>query len=235
LTEARSIVGESHVSTDATLLDASAIATFPTNAKPAAIVQPASTAEVQSLVRLARRYGQPLYPVSRGRNWGFGFRVPTIDRAVIVDLGRMNRIVELDAELAYVSVEPGVTFLQLHDELAARAAGMFFPAGGGPSDGSLIGNLVERGDGVGPYGDRASHACGLEVVLPTGEIVRTGSARYRRDGCRHLSRSAAGPGLDELFLQSRWGIVTRATFWLRPKPVTLRAFAASVRSTECRP
>jgi 4-cresol dehydrogenase (hydroxylating) len=232
LTGARSIVGDPYVSTDKELLNASATATFRTSATPAAIVRPASTHEVQRLVLLARRCGQPLYPVSGGRNWGFGSRVPTVDGAVIVDLERMNRLVELDVELAYVSVEPGVTFLQLHDELAAHAPGLFLPAGGGPSDASLIGNLVERGDGVGPYGDRASHACGLEVVLPTGELVRTGPSRHAGDACRHLSRRAAGPGLDELFLQSRWGIVTRATFWLRPKPVALRAFVASVRDTD---
>src|SRR5262245_15443968 len=112
LTEARSIVGSSQVSTNKDLLDAIAIATFCTSARPSAIVWPASTEEVQRLVLLARRCAQPLYPVSRGRNWGFGSRVPTVDGAVVVDLARMNRILELDVELAYVRVQPGVTFLE---------------------------------------------------------------------------------------------------------------------------
>jgi 4-cresol dehydrogenase (hydroxylating) len=232
LSEARSVVGSSQVSTDLDLLNASAIATFATTTRPSAIVWPASAEEVRRLVLLARRHGQPLYPVSRGRNWGFGSRVPTVDGAILVDLQRMNRIVGLDVDLAHVSLEPGVTFLELYEDLAARATDLFLPAGGGPSDASVIGNLVERGDGVGPYGDRASHACALEVVLPTGELVLTGPARHAGNACAHLSQRTAGPGLHELFLQSRWGIVTRATFWLRPKPVTLRAFTASVSGTE---
>ena len=63
----------------------------------------------------------PIYPISTGKNWGYGSRVPLHD-GVLVDLGRMNRIVDFDEELAYVTIEPGVTQRQLHAFLQERGA-----------------------------------------------------------------------------------------------------------------
>src|SRR5262249_62028877 len=79
-----------------------------------AIVRPATRGEVQHCVRVADRFAVPLYAVSSGKNWGYGSRVPAFDGSVVLDLGRLNRIIELDEELAYVVVEPGVSQRQLH-------------------------------------------------------------------------------------------------------------------------
>jgi 4-cresol dehydrogenase (hydroxylating) flavoprotein subunit len=89
---------------------------------------------------------------------------------------------------------------------------------GGPPDASLVGNALERGDGVGRYGDRLLHACELEVVLPTGECIHTGLGRYGGALAGPVHRYGVGPVLDGFFSQSNFGIVTRATFWLAPKP-----------------
>src|SRR4051812_21165436 len=83
--------------------------TFPTRARVPAIVRPGSTADVQAVLRIAQRTGVPVYPVSTGRNWGYGSRVPVED-AVVVDLGRLRAISGFDARMARVTVEPGVTF-----------------------------------------------------------------------------------------------------------------------------
>src|SRR5439155_6009065 len=85
--------------------------------RPAAVLYPVSTEEVQQIVRIAAKYETPLYPISRGNNWGYGDACAVSDNQVIVDLRRMNKIIEVNAELAYAVVEPGVTQQQLYEHL----------------------------------------------------------------------------------------------------------------------
>src|SRR5690606_5593013 len=89
------------------------------------------------------------------------------------DLSRMDRVVEFDAELGVVTLEPGVTQRGLRDYLEARGSGYLVPVhGGGPSC-SLIGNALERGYGITPYTDHFAAVMALEAVLANGEIYRT--------------------------------------------------------------
>jgi 4-cresol dehydrogenase (hydroxylating) len=213
----RALIGEAHVSTDEPALERAATATFPTAARVAAVLRPADTAEVAGCVRIAHELSVPLHPVSRGRNWGYGSRVPPRD-AVVLELGRLDRIVDFDEHLAYVTVEPGVTFRALARYLRSCRARVFASVTGGTGEGSVIGNALERGDGAGPLGDRFGHACGLEVVLPTGEIVHTGFARFPGATVAPLARWGVGPSLDGLFSQSGLGVVTKMTVWLAPYP-----------------
>ncbi|NJL24240.1 MAG: FAD-dependent oxidoreductase [Calothrix sp. SM1_5_4] len=76
--------------------------------------------ETCALVRIAARYGLPLHPVSRGRNWGYGDACAPTDHQVIVDLSRMNRILEFDAELGYARIEAGVSQGDLYNYLVER-------------------------------------------------------------------------------------------------------------------
>ena len=62
------------------------------------VLMPASTKEVQALVQTANRYGTPLYPISTGKNWGLGSRLPIQDQCAVVELSRMNRIIEVNEE-----------------------------------------------------------------------------------------------------------------------------------------
>lgn len=217
----RELIGDEHVWADETRLAAAATATFPTQQRVAAQLRPADTSQVQACVRVAHELGIPLHAVSRGRNWGYGSRVPHRDGAVVLDLARLDRIVDFDERLAYVTVEPGVTFRQLSTFLRSCRARVFASVVGGTGDGSVLANALERGDGSGPLGDRFGHVCGLEVVLPTGELVHTGYARFPGAHAAPLSKWGAGPYLDGLFSQSGLGIVTRATIWLAPYPKSL--------------
>src|ERR1700744_1263135 len=99
----RAAVGPEHVLTDPAALASAMTATFATSAGVPAIVRPASREEVQACFRVANRFRVPLYPTSRGKNWGFGSRVPAADGCVVLDLGRMNRVVDFDETLAYVT------------------------------------------------------------------------------------------------------------------------------------
>jgi len=100
---------------------------------PAAL-QPRSEADVAGIVRIANSRQVPLYTISTGHNWGYGSAIPVHDGCVILDLSRMDRILEMDAELGLVTIEPGVTQKQLFDYLNARNLNFFVPTtGAGPT------------------------------------------------------------------------------------------------------
>jgi 4-cresol dehydrogenase (hydroxylating) len=151
---------------------------------------------------------------------------------VLLDLGRLNRIIELDEELAYVTIEPGVTQRQLFEFLRARGSRLWMDATGASPDCSIIGNTMERGFGHTPMGDHCGHSCAYEVVLPTGELVRTGFGRFDASNAGALPRWGVGPSLDGLFSQSNFGIVTRMSVWLMPEPECFRAFFFMARTAD---
>jgi 4-cresol dehydrogenase (hydroxylating) len=218
------VVGPEHVISDpATLRDAET-ATFTTTRHVPLILRPGDRHQVQACLRIANEREIPVYPISTGRNWGYGSKVPATDGNVIVDLGRMNRIVDFSEDLAYVTVEPGVTQQQLFDFLRASGSRLWMDATGARPDCSLIGNTMERGFGHTPYGDHFAHVCGLEVVLPTGECIETGFSRFAAASTGPLYRWGLGPALDGLFTQSNFGIVTRMSIWLMPAPEHFEAF-----------
>jgi 4-cresol dehydrogenase (hydroxylating) flavoprotein subunit len=219
-----SIVGDAHVVEDARARTAAATATFETRTRVPLIVRPGTRAEVQACVRVAHTHGIPLYPVSSGLNWGYGSAVPASDGNVVLDLGRLRRIVDFNETLGYVTVEPGVTQQQLFDFLRARGSQLWMDATGTSPKASLVGNTMERGFGHTPYGDHFAHVCALEVVLGDGTCIDTGFARFGQTVTAPVYRWGLGPVLDGLFTQSNLGIVTRMTIWLMPAPERFQAF-----------
>jgi 4-cresol dehydrogenase (hydroxylating) flavoprotein subunit len=217
------LLGPDHLVQDTDVLDAASTTTFDTRSRAQAVLQPANRAEVQACVRIANRYRVPIYPISSGRNWGYGSRVP-VQHGVLLDLRRLNRILEFDEELAYVTIEPGVTQRQLHEFLRQRNSRLWMDATGASPDCSIIGNTMERGFGHTPMGDHCHNACAFEVVLPTGDCVQTGFARFGANQPGALGRWGVGPSLDGLFSQSNLGIVTRMAVWLMPQPESFAAF-----------
>ena len=140
--------------------------------EPAAAVAPASTEEVQAIVRLANAHKIPFWPISRGKNFGYGGSAPRMSGTVVLDLGRMRRILEVNERLAYCILEPGVGFYDLHEYLTSRKIRLWMSIPGN-GWGSVIGNALERGFSATPYGDHTAQMCGMEVVLPSGDLVRT--------------------------------------------------------------
>ncbi|AXK81045.1 FAD-binding oxidoreductase [Pseudolabrys taiwanensis] len=195
--------------------------------RPAGVVYPASTAEVQTIVRAANTHKVPLYPVSTGNNIGLGSRSASKAGQVIVDLGRkMNRILEINDRLAYCVVEPGVTYQAITDELMRRGGQLMLDVTSGPPQGGPLGNALDKGAGYTPYFDHFGFACGMEVVLGNGEVLRTGDGSIDSDKLVnwHTSKYSFGPILDGLFTQSNYGIVTRMGFWLMPRPPAVQSF-----------
>src|SRR5262245_56982322 len=138
------VIGNDHVIHDSATLDLASTATFATRPRVHAILRPASREEVQQCVRIANRLRVPIFPISSGKNWGYGSRVPTQD-GVLLELGRLNRILDFDEQLGYVTLEPGVTQAQLYAFLRERQSGLWMDATGASPDCSIIGNTLERG------------------------------------------------------------------------------------------
>ncbi len=227
-TELESALGPERVAGDRAALDRAARSTTPFPSRPRLIVRPSTAEEVAAVVRTAARHGVSLHPVSAGRNWGYSDACAPVEGAVLVDLSGMNRILEVNAELAYAVVEPGVTQGQLADHLKKQGLPLRLDAVGSGPDASLVGNLLERGFGHGTYGDRCACACDLEIVLADGTIFRTGFGGYAEARAAAVHRWGIGPWLDGLFTQSNLGIVTRATIWLAPEPHAAAYFVVSV-------
>jgi 4-cresol dehydrogenase (hydroxylating) len=232
----RAQVGVDNVWCDDERLDRCARSTAPTGRRPAAVVRPASREQVQAVVRIAAELRFPLYPISRGRNWGYGDACPIDSTQTLLDLARMDRIHHIDPVLGFAVVEPGVTQKQLFDALQERQVPFWMDATGAGPDSSVLGNTIERGFGHTPYGDHFHTSAGYEVVLADGRLLSTGFGAYDRAVAAHVYKPGLGPSLDGLFTQSNLGCVNpcaarrawgRGTSWeastVRPRRSALDA------------
>ncbi len=218
------VLGASFVVEDVETLAAAETATFQTTQRIPVILRPGSTEEVQATVRIANEYGLALYPVSSGKNWGYGSGVPVRSNCAVVDLSRLNQITDFSERLGYVTVQPGVTQADLFSFLSQRKSALWMDATGSSPDCSLIGNTMERGFGHTPYGDHFAQVCNLEVVLANGDLIRTGYGSLTGPKASQVYKWGKGPSLDGLFSQSNFGIVTEMTIWLMPAPRYFQAF-----------
>lgn len=182
-----------------------------------AAVAPASSEEVAAIVRLANEHRVPLWPVARGKNLGYGGAAPVLPGTVVLDLGRMKRILEVDPRFGYCLIEPGVGFFDLYKHLRDNKIPLWMSVPGN-GWGSVVGNALERGLGYTPYGDHASKICGMEVVLPTGELMRTGQGAMSGSKTWQSYQHGFGPSWDQAIVQSNFGVVTKMGLWLMPEP-----------------
>ncbi|HEY8519273.1 MAG TPA: FAD-binding oxidoreductase [Gammaproteobacteria bacterium] len=184
-----------------------------------AAVAPASVEEVQAVVRAANARRIPLYPISTGRNLAYGGSAPVYSGSVVLDLKRMNRIIEVNERNAYALVEPGVSYFDLYNYIEERGLALWIDPPD-PGWGSVIGNALDGGGGwtAYPFRDHFGAHCGMEVVLADGEIVRTGMGAVPGAKTWQQNKWGYGPWVDGLFRQGNMGIVTKMGFWLMPRP-----------------
>ncbi len=226
--ELQAIVGDDHLCTNSDDLDRYSRCTIPWQSRCAAVVFPGSAEEVAAVVKIAARHRMPVWPSSKGRNWGYGTTLAIDDGALVMILERMNRVLEVNEELAYAVIEPGVTYEQFNAHLRSKGYPLWIDCTDGSGQGSVIGNALERGIGETPYGDHFGNLCGLQVVLADGELVHIGGAVQ---GLKtwHTHKWGVGPYLEGLFTQSNLGIVTRAGIWLMPRPECYNSFVYEIR------
>jgi 4-cresol dehydrogenase (hydroxylating) len=129
----------------------------------------------------------------------------------------MNQVLEINEELGYAVVEPGVRWFDLYEAIEAQGASYMLSI----ADlgwGSVIGNTLEHGGTYLPYGLDFGMQCGMEVVLADGTLMRTGMGAMEGNKAWHCYRRGLGPTPDQMFMQSNFGIVTKMGVWLMPKP-----------------
>jgi len=190
---------------------------------PGAVVLPRSAAEVQTTVRLCHEHGVPF--VARGHGTGLSGGALPHPEGVLIVLSRLNQIVDVDAANQRVTVEPGVTNLEITKRVAPL--GLYYaPDPSSQSVCSIGGNIAENSGGAHclKYGFTVHHVLGIEVVLPNGDLVTIGGATLDT------------PGLDLLgvFIGSEGtlGVVTKATLRLLQKPDAVLTLLAAFDSVD---
>lgn len=195
-------------------------------------LRPINVEQIQEIVAQANKHRLKLYTFSTGHNWGFGSSLPIVDDCVIVDLSGMKKIIEFNDELGYVTVEPGVTQQDLHDFMVKTGRNFMVPTtGAGPSC-SLIGNALDKGYGITPYEDHFGSILALQAVLASGEIYTSTFSALGAEKSDKIYKWKVGPYLDGLFVQSNFGIVTRATIALARKSEVVAQFIAFVSAED---
>jgi glycolate oxidase len=193
--------------------------------QPAMVVLPATVEEVQKVIGIANDTLTPLVPFVTGQNVG-GLTIPQAEDAVVVDLKRMNRILEVDEAAMYMLVEPGVTFGHVRAYLDEHHPGLRYTYPIAPPYTSVVANALLQGlcDLSSIRGAMADFINGLEAVLPTGELVRVGSGV---SGESNWFGRYPLPDLVGLFSgwQGMTGIVTKMSLKLWPKRPILQHFA----------
>ena len=230
----RRIVGKDHVYTGDALsayVDPYSIAADPDAHSTPAAVAPDSAEQVQALIKVANQYKLPLWPISCGKNHGYGGAAPRMPGTVVLDLNRMNRILEVNVESGYALVEPGVSYFDLYRHLQEKGIKLWLDVPD-PGWGSVLGNALERGVGYTPYGDHFMMQCGMEVVLPSGELLRTGMGAMQGSNTWQLFKYGYGPYVDGMFSQSNFGVVTKMGIWLMPEPPGYRPYMISFQREE---
>jgi 4-cresol dehydrogenase (hydroxylating) len=184
-----------------------------------AALAPDGVEQVQKVVRIANQFRIPIYPVSTGKNLGYGGSAPVLSGSVVLDLKRMNRILEVNERNAYALVEPGVSYFDLYRYIQEKGLKLWVDVPD-PGWGSPIGNALDRGGGylMPQYRNHFDSHCGMEIVLANGEIMRTGMGAMPGAQTWQEYKSGFGPWVDGMFSQSNFGVVTKMGFWLMPEP-----------------
>ncbi|MGD2207321.1 MAG: FAD-linked oxidase C-terminal domain-containing protein [Anaerolineae bacterium] len=205
------IVGVENVLVDADRLEPySHDETVGFRGQPEAVVRVTSARQVADILAVANRERVPITP--RGAGYGLSGGAVAVQGGIVLSLDKMDRILEIDHENLMVTVEPGVITGDLHR--AVEAEGLFYPPDPASLDSCSIGGNIAEGAG-GPravkYGTTKDYVCGLEVVLPSGDVVQMGGK---------LVKNATGYNLLQLLIGSEGtlAVVTKVTLRLLSLP-----------------
>ena len=192
-------------------------------AAPSAVVLPASAAQVQAVVRLCHRAGVPF--VARGHGTGLSGGAMPIAGGIVIGLGRLNRVLDVDIPNRRVTVEPGVTNLEITRRVAPH--GFYFaPDPSSQLICSIGGHIAENSGGPHclKYGFTVHHVLELDVILPDGELLHAGGA----------TADTPGPDLLALLIGSEGtlGVVTKAVVRILRRPEEVQTLLAAFPSIE---
>ncbi|MBD8135672.1 FAD-binding protein [Bacillus sp. CFBP 13597] len=185
---------------------------------PEIVIQPKNVEEISEVVKLANTHKIPVYPRGSGTSLSGG-PLP-VKGGMVLDMTLLRDKLIIDRENMLAIVSPGVITADIHKK--AEEAGLFYPPDPSSSNVATIGgNLLENSSGPKglKYGTTKEYVIGLEVVTPTGEIIRTGGKTVKNVTGYDLTRLIVGS-------EGTLGIVTEAIIRLIPKPQSKQTFVA---------
>ena len=177
--------------------------------RPLAVITPESAEHVSAVLRLCTEHRVPV--TARGAGSGLSGACVPLAGGVVVSFERMTQVLEIDADNHLAVVQPGVRLNELDAVLAEH--GLWYPVRPGEYSASIGGNVNTNAGGMTAvrYGVTRHHVLGLEIVLPTGEIMRTGG---------RIVKASSGYDITQLVIGSEGtlALVTEATLKLQPRP-----------------
>ena len=190
-----------------------------------AVVKLTESQEIKALIDLAnlcasdQKLAFTLYPISTGKNWGYGSSQPSgIEKnIVLLDLGRLNNIKYFDPDLGLVTIEPGVTQQQLSDFLHKHDYPYMVPVTGAGPECSILANALERGYGITPHTDHFGAVTSIQGYWANGTPYHSAIDELDQSTEKHVNKTykwGLGPYLEGLFTQSNLGIVSQLTLRL---------------------
>ncbi len=176
---------------------------------PEALVEPLSTAEVAGVLRYANQHNLPVTP--RGQGTGLVGGAVALYGGILLNLCRMNHILELDEDNLTLTVEPGVILMDIYEYVESR--GLYYPPNPGEKSATIGGNISTNAGGMSAvkYGVTRDYVRGLEIVLADGSVLELGGK---------VAKNSSGYGLKDLLVGSEGtlGVVTRIILRLLPLP-----------------
>jgi glycolate oxidase len=224
LARLREIVGAEHVIVDPEKVEPYAQDAIKEKFPPEAVLLPRTAEEIAAILKLANEARFPV--TARGGGVGYTGGAVPIEGGIVIGTDRMNQIKEIVPDDLYAVTEPGVTTYALQQ--AVEAHKLFYPPDPSSYRDSFIGgNIAENAGGIrsAKYGVTKHYVLGLEVVTPTGEIIRTGG---------RTSKNVVGFDLTGLICGSEGmlGIITEATLRLLPLPEATRTVRATFHTMQ---
>ncbi len=186
---------------------------------------------VEAVLALANEFKVPLWPISGGRNFGYGTSLPVDTRSFILDLSQLRRVY-IDVHSSTALIEPGVTQSDLHAAIKKSGANLLVPTTGVGPNGNILGNALDGGYGLTPIADHFNAICELEGFWGNGTEFRH---TYQDLGCAEMAkRWNAGTGYSwaGLLRQGNFGIVTKARVQLARAPEATRILVFEWKSND---
>lgn len=218
LNKLQNLLGQDAVLTDESALKRLSSDVYSTGTQASLAISPRQHELIPQAVRLIADHGYCIFPRGGGMSYTSGY-LPNCDNAVVVDMSHLNKIVEVNPQDMTITVEAGVTWQQIYEELEPRKLRLPFfgtfsgtkaTVGGGMSNGALF-------MGTARYGTGAEIVLGLEVVSATGQLIKTGQAGFNNGKAFYRTN---GPDLTGVFLHDAGalGIKTKVTLRMMHKP-----------------
>jgi 4-cresol dehydrogenase (hydroxylating) len=176
---------------------------------------------IENILALANTHKAPLWPISGGRNFGYGTALPVDPRSYILDLSNLKRI-NIDVGSATALIEPGVTQADLHEAIKKSGANLLVPTTGVGPNGNILGNALDGGYGLTPITDHFNAVCELSGYWGNGTEFRH---TYQDLNCPEMAKrwnAGTGYSWSGLLRQGNFGIVTKARVQLARSPEACR-------------